>query len=525
MKTSMRSLSLSIIIFILLSGSVALSAQPTLGTAADFGVLAGSTVTNTGASSVDGDVGVSPGSAIVGFPPGTLTGTMHANDAVAIQAQSDLTTAYNEVAGTACTANLSGSDLGGMTLTPGVYCFDSSAQLTGTLTLDALGDPNAVFLFKIGSTLTTASNSTVLLQGSASGCNVFWQVGSSATLGTTSRVEGNILALTSITLNTGATVSGRVLARNGAVTLDTATIVDCASGCGPITLDPATLPAGVVDTPYNQTITATGGTSPYEFEIVDGFLPTGLSLSLTGDITGTPTATGSFTFTVRATDDVGCVGTRIYTIVINPVVIGGCPTITVSPETLPLMVPGTPFSQMIEADGGEEPYVFTHTAGTLPPGLSLASDGLLDGTPTTPGSYTFTVTATDEDGCIGTRIYTALVDCPTIAIAPMVLPALQVGAPYSQLLIASGGTSPYVFLLTGGVLPAGLTLSSDGLISGTPTTEGSFTFTVTATDANSCAVSRTYTGGVAVAIPTLAEWMLILLAGFLAIIGLVTLRR
>ena len=188
----------------------------------NFAVLAGSTVTNTATPTVvTGDLGVSPGSAVTGFPPGiVVTGTIHSADAVATQAQSDLTTLYNSLEGTVCNTDLTGQDLGGKTLTPGVYCFSTSAQLTGTLTLDAQGDPLAVFLFKIGSTLTTASAASVLLINRASSCGVFWQIGSSATLGTGTSLAGSIVALTSITLNTGAGVTGRLLARNGAVTLD-----------------------------------------------------------------------------------------------------------------------------------------------------------------------------------------------------------------------------------------------------------------------------------------------------------------
>jgi type VI secretion system secreted protein VgrG len=215
----------------LLYGASPASAQ-TLGTAANFGVLGGSTVTNTGSSVIAGDLGVSPGTAVTGFPPGIVTppGTIHSADAAAAQAQSDLTTAYVAIAGTPTTTDLTGQDLGGLTLTPGVYGFTTSAQLTGALTLNAQGNPNAVFIFKIGSTLTTASNSSVVFINSASSCNVFWQVGSSATLGTTTAFGGNILALTSITLNTGANVSGRLLARNGAVTLDSNNVVACGLG-------------------------------------------------------------------------------------------------------------------------------------------------------------------------------------------------------------------------------------------------------------------------------------------------------
>jgi hypothetical protein len=212
-----------------------------LGTAASFAVLGGQTVSNTGPSVINGDLGVNPGTAIIGFPPGIVTppGTIHAADAVALQAQSDTTIAYNDLAGRPITANLTGLDLGGLTLTPGVYFFSTSAQLTGTLTLDFQGDPDALFVFQVGSTLTTASNSSVVMINGGvralEGCEVYWQIGSSATLGTTTSFVGSIVALTSISLNTGANiVSGRALARNGAVTLDTnvITMPDCLPAVG-----------------------------------------------------------------------------------------------------------------------------------------------------------------------------------------------------------------------------------------------------------------------------------------------------
>ncbi|MHB1035264.1 MAG: ice-binding family protein [Pirellulales bacterium] len=209
-----------------------------LGSAEGFAVLGGSTVTNTGPTTITGNLGVSPGSAVTGFyPDGTVSGgTIHGNDAIATLAQTDLTKAYTGLAGMSVNGSLTGQDLGGLTLTSGVYKFDSSAQLTGELQLDAQGNDNAFWVFQIGTTLTTASGSVVQVinVGSNNGSDdgVFWQVGSSATLGTGTSFEGNILALTSITLNTGATIpNGRALARNGAVTLDTNVIsIVCPNG-------------------------------------------------------------------------------------------------------------------------------------------------------------------------------------------------------------------------------------------------------------------------------------------------------
>lgn len=224
---------------------VAQAAPVNLATAQPFVVLGGAGVTNTGPSVLNGDLGVSPGTSLSGFgAPAVVNGATHANDAVAAQAQADLTTGYNVAAGQPIPPGneLTGVDLGGLTLSPGAYGYSTSAQLTGQLTLDAHGDPSAQFVFVIGSTLTTASASSVVLTNGASPCNVFWKVGSSATLGSGTAFEGNVMALTSISLDSGVTVLGRVLARNGEVTLinDVLTAPGCATETVPTPTEPVT---------------------------------------------------------------------------------------------------------------------------------------------------------------------------------------------------------------------------------------------------------------------------------------------
>jgi hypothetical protein len=212
--------------------AAALAAPVNLATVSSFAVLGGSAVTNTGPSVLNGDLGVAPGTSLVGFGlPAVVNGATHNNDGVANQAKSDLTTAYNVAAGqpVAPANDLTGTNFGNRTLTAGAYRSTSSAQLTGVLTLDAQGDPNAQFVFLIASALTSAPASSVVLINGASPCNVYWQVGSSATLDTTTAFQGNLMALTSISLNNGATVRGRLLARNGQISLINNVIN--ASGC------------------------------------------------------------------------------------------------------------------------------------------------------------------------------------------------------------------------------------------------------------------------------------------------------
>ena len=231
MKTINKSRIVSIVLSVMLAimlitPAISNAAQPSLnlGAASSFAILAGSAITNTGATTIGGnaggDVGLFPGTAFTGEASATISGSVYLADTLASTAKNDLLSAYNDAYGRTPVTRVP-TELGGTTLTPGVYdSADGTFQITGTLTLDGEGDPNAVFIFKTASTLVTASGSSIVNINSATSCQVYWVVGSSATLGTNSNFVGSLLAFTSITANTGASVRGRLLAINGAVTLD-----------------------------------------------------------------------------------------------------------------------------------------------------------------------------------------------------------------------------------------------------------------------------------------------------------------
>jgi hypothetical protein len=281
-------------------GSASAATAPVgLGTAGAFAVMGASTVTNTGFSVISGSLGVSPGTAVTGFPPGVvLNGSIHAADATAGQAQQDITTAYNDVAGRPVTAAVT-ADLAGQTLLPGVYD-GGTLSLTGTLTLDAQSDAGAVFILRAASTLTTASASRVLLTAGTNPCGVFWLVGSSAALGTGSTLVGTVLAQTAITAGTGADVTGRLLARTAAVTLDDTKVrlPTCTSAAAP-SASPTSAPTATASA--TTTASPTGSAAPTRSPApTGGSGPTGGAAPSGTSTAGTPSA-GPTPQTPRAT--------------------------------------------------------------------------------------------------------------------------------------------------------------------------------------------------------------------------------
>ena len=252
-----------------------------------------------------------------------------------------------------------------------------------------------------------------------------------------------------------------------------------------ITLAPTTIPDGQIAAVYGQSVTASGGVSTYTYTLTSGRLPAGLALTLGGQLTGTPSESGSFSATITATDSATgsgpYTGSQVYLFAIT------ASTISISP-TLPNPQVGVAYDQQLSASGGTPTYSFDVTGSVLPPGLNMDSSGHITGTPTAGGSFQFTITATDSTTGTGpetgTRQYTLAVGAPTISVTPGTLGAGQVAEAYSQNFSASGGTSPYTFAVSSGNLPAGLNLSQDGKLSGTPMAGGLFSFTITATDSS-----------------------------------------
>ncbi|MDK8173946.1 ice-binding family protein [Curtobacterium citreum] len=351
-----------------------------LGTAATYGVLGASAVTNTGPTVVNGDLGVSPGTSITGFgaaPNGVVTGTVHQTDAAAAQAQQDTTTAY-DVAASLTPTRTGLTELNGLSLTPGVYS-GGALQLADTGALTLAGSADSVWVFQAASTLTIGSGTRITITGGASSCNVFWQVGSSATIGTGAQFQGTVLAQQSVTATTGATVQGRLLARTGAVTLDTNTIT-ASSGCpAPGTPSDTVAPTitsgapttATAGTPYDYTVTATGTPAP---TFTATGLPTGLSIDgSTGVISGTPTTPGTSTVTITASNGTTPDDTQTVTITVQPAATTSPTPTPTAPASTPTTPAGTPNGTTGGGSGtptGE--LAFTGSDPTLPLGIAGA---------------------------------------------------------------------------------------------------------------------------------------------------------
>src|ERR1700680_1930079 len=371
-----------------------------LGTAATFGVLGASTVTNTGATVVTGDVGVWAGTSITGFPPGTISpgsGSQHPGDPVAHQAQSDLTAAYNDAVGRSCPLanNLTGAILGSggtvLTLAPGVYCFNTTAQLTGDLVLNGAG----VYIFQIGTTLTTATASSITLTNGASACGVWWQVGSSATLGTATSLAGNVLAFTSITLTTDASVSGGTLARNGAVTLDTNNVTACGHPAQP-GLSTQASPGTTLGGTISDTATLSGGVNP----------------------------TGTITFQLFGPNDAACSSAAIST---STVAVNGNANYSSAPFVPNAVgvyrwianysgdVNNSPVANACNAENESVvvsqavPGVVTTASGGVVLGGGISDTAVLSGGFNPTGAITFTLFGPNDAACANPAIFSATV--------------------------------------------------------------------------------------------------------------------
>ncbi|WP_232760477.1 putative Ig domain-containing protein, partial [Xanthomonas sp. SHU 166] len=376
-------------------------------------------------------------------------------------------------------------------VSPASVAEDGSANLVYTVTLSQ-ASPSALSIgFSVGGTATSgtdyaAVNSPlVIAAGQTSGT-----ITVDPTPDTT--VEPDETVVISLNAGSGYTV-GSPSSATGTILNDDVVV----------TISPTSLPAATAGTSYSQTLSASGGTAPYGFAITTGTLPVGMLLSSAGVLSGTPSGTGSFNFTVSATDSGASPisGSRAYTLTV------AAPTVSLPATTLPNGTAGQAYSASInQASGGIAPYTYAVTAGALPAGVTVNSaSGALSGTPTVTGNFSFTLVATDStSGTPGqaSRSYTLAIVAPTLTVAPSTLPSGTAGTAYNQTLSTSGGTAPYTYALSSGALPAGLSLSSAGVLSGTPTVAGSFTFVVGVTDAGSFGGSHAYT--LSIASPTLA---------------------
>ncbi|MBB3800650.1 outer membrane autotransporter protein [Xanthomonas arboricola] len=346
--------------------------------------------------------------------------------------------------------------------------------------------------------LSTASGQTVTVNYATADGTATAGSDYAARSGTLSFAPGTTTQTVAISVNGDLSVEPNETYRVVLSSATNATIAR-ATGTGTINNDdavvviaPASLPAATAGTAYTQNLSASGGTAPYTFALSAGALPAGVTLNASGVLSGTPTASGSFNFTVSATDSgAPTTGSRAYTLVVAGAAVN-LPATTLAQGTA-----GQAYSAAITpASGGIAPYTYTLAAGVLPAGITVNSaTGALSGTPTAPGTYNFTLTATDSTSGTpsqGSRSYALTIAAPQVVVAPTSVPGATRGTAYSQALSASGGTAPYTYAIASGVLPAGLTLASNGTLSGTATVEDTFNFTVQATDANSFTGTQAY---------------------------------
>ncbi|WP_169055411.1 putative Ig domain-containing protein [Rhizobium sp. P44RR-XXIV] len=367
--------------------------------------------------------------------------------------------------------DVSVTTLGGTATLVGGYTFLNppvAANVSATVALSSTNNP--ITLALTGGAASSVAVSTAASHGTASATGT--SITYTPTAGYTGTDSFAYTASNATSTSTPATVSVTISAPI-------------------VTIGPASLPNAAIASSYSATVTATGGTSPYRYAVTAGSLPAGLTLSSsTGEISGTPTGGGTYNFVITATDATTGTGAPFSGSIAYALMVGA-PMMSITPSSTPTLTAGTAFSEPFTASGGTAPYSYSLSAGAFPPGLTLAADGTLSGTPTVAGVFSFIVRATDSSTGTGapyttaSTVHTVTVNAPMLALGPATLPGGAVATAYSETVTASGGNMPYNYAVTAGALPNGLTLnSSTGAISGTPTAGGTFNFTVTATDSS-----------------------------------------
>jgi hypothetical protein len=442
---------------------------PSLGNAASFAVLA-STVTSSGPTVVTGNLG---GKTIHGFPQGVvlLGTTIHDID----DPLHDTAAAYEDLSTRTCDGSLQGHFLA-----PHIYCSTSPFTLEGTLTLDAHNDPNAVWIFQICAGFTADPGSAVrVINGGWEG-NVFWQVNGQAVIGEGVAFIGNILASKGITFNAGASLSGRALVVDGAVTLSGNNVSLC---CKQIEVFNPLNSSATVNTAFIETFTQKGGTAPVTFSLASGTLPVGFELTANGTLSGKTSQLGTFPITVRAADATHCTGTSAtYVLTVSAV----CAPITITNPVNTRGIAGVYFKEKFEQTRAVEPFTFT--ASNLPKGLTIEADGTLHGVPTQTGVFPITVAVTGANNCsfVSPIIYILTIDCQAITVIVPTNTAGTAGVMFFAQFGQTGAIGTATYTLASGTLPPGLALSSSGVLSGTTNQTGRFPITVTVTDDNCC---------------------------------------